>query len=118
MTQDQQKAVFFQGGASPVTDLCVVLHNNKALQVVELPWVDKTGGGVTAKKSSLEPDSRVRARAGLSKGQDSKGYLGISFRSQTQASACHCFPRSAPEGFCVCRSRRSPGCPCSTELSV
>lgn len=36
MTQDQQKAVFFQGGASPVTDLCVVLHNNKALQVVEL----------------------------------------------------------------------------------
>lgn len=83
-----------------------------------LPWVDKTGGGVTAKKSSLEPDSRVRARAGLSEGQDSKGYLGISFRSQTQASACHCFPRSAPEGFCVCRSRRSPGCPCSTELSV
>lgn len=75
--------------------------------------------GVTAKEL-LEPDSHVRARAGVSKGQDSTGYLGISFRSQTQASTCHCFPRSAPEGLCPSpRSRgEAHGCPRRNELSV
>lgn len=66
-----------------------------------LLWVDKTRwGGPSKQNCLLEPDSRVRARAGASKGQNSAGYLGISFRSQTQASTCPCFPRNASEGLC------------------